>query len=119
MKTILEKMYDVLNRDGTPVYFPEQSTKECTENYIVVKFDGTISSLTVSSERPIYTVMCYVPKNNYRTLENFIFETKKKMKELYPLLMYAGNETPSFYDDDVKAHMISFQYLNCRKIENF
>lgn len=118
MKTILEQIYDVLRDDGTPVFFPEQKTGECLEPYIVIKTEGTIKPLIVSSERPIYTIMCYVPKNNYRTLEKLVTETKEKMRALYPLLMYEGNETPSFYDDNVKAHMISFQYLNCRKIIN-
>ncbi len=101
------------------------------KEYIVIKTDGTITEPVVSSERPIYTVMCYVPQNNYSRLESFVEETKRKMKNVFPLVMYIGkknvfplvmyigNETPSFYDEEIKAHMISFQYQGCRKLENW
>lgn len=115
---IIKQIFDVLKEDGTDVYFPMQKQDECKNKYIVVKMDGVNPTMNVSSERPIYTIMCYVPKNNYTMLEGFIKETKDKLKKLYPLIEYAGNETPSFYDDDVKAHMISFQYQGIRKILN-
>ena len=41
------------------------------------------------------------------------------MKQIFPLVMYVGNETASFYDKDKNAHMVSFQYQGCRKIENY
>lgn len=117
--SIIKQIRDVLSEDGTEVYFPTQHKGECLKEYIVVKQEGTITPLTVSSERPIYTLMLYVPLNQYSRLEDFIFETKQKIKKIYPLVMYAGNETASYYDEDKKANMISFQYYGCRKIENF
>lgn len=117
--SVLKKIRDVLREDGTEVYFPTQHKGQCLKEYIVIKLDGTNEELTVSSERPLYTIMCYVPENKYSRLEEFVFETKQKMKELFPMLMYAGNETPSFYDSDVKGNMKSFQYQGCRKIENW
>ena len=115
--SILKSIRDVLEKDGTKVYFPTQHKGDCLEKYLVVKLDGSNIEMTVSSERPIYTIMCYVPKNEYSTLENFVYETKQKMKQIYPLVMYAGNETPSYYDEQIQGHMISFQYQGCRKIE--
>ena len=41
------------------------------------------------------------------------------MKKVFPMIRYIGNETASFYDEDVNAHMISFQYQGCRKISNW
>lgn len=116
---ILKQIRKVLSEDGTKVYFPSQHKGECTEKYIVVKHDGATEEFTVSSERPIYTIMCYVPYENYGQLEQFVLETKQKMKKLYPLVMYVGNDTPSIYENDIKSHMISFQYQGCRKIESF
>lgn len=115
--SILTEIRDTLSEDGTDVYFPEQHKGECIKEYIVVKGSGTVS-LTVSSEFALYTIILYVPKNKYSRLEDFKMETKQKMKQLYPKLMYIGNETETFYDDSVKGHMTSFQYQNCRKIEN-
>lgn len=115
---IIKALRRVLTSDGTPVFFPGQHKGECKKEYIVIKYDGAVDLEFVSSERPIYTIMCYVPENNYSRLESFVFETKQKMKRCFPLVMYGGNETPSYYDDGVKAHMISFQYLGVRKISN-
>lgn len=116
--SILKQIRDVLESDGTEVYFPSQHKGECTKEYIVVKADGAINETVVSSERPLYTLLCYVPEDEYSKLETFVYETKQKMKAMFPTVMYAGNETQSFYDDTVKGHMISFQYQGCRKIEN-
>lgn len=120
MSSVLKTIRDTLEKDGTTdVFFPSQHKGECLKEYIVIKKDGTIEETTVSSERPIYTLLCYVPQDEYSRLETLVAETKQKMKEVFPLVMYIGNETPSFYDDDVKGHMISFQYQGCRKIENW
>lgn len=116
---ILKKIRDVLSEDGTDVYFPLQKMGECEKQYIVVKYDGAIDLDSVSSDRPIYTILCYVPRDNYSNLEKFVIETKQKMKKCFPIVMYTGNETPSFYDETYKAHMVSFQYLGCRKINNY
>lgn len=115
--SIQKQIVDVLRKDGSKVYFPEQHEGECLNNYLVVKSEGVVPLLGTSSERPIYTVMCYVPKNRYSDLEDLVFKTKQKMKELYPMLMYTGNESPSIYDEDLKAHMVSFQYQGCRRIK--
>lgn len=119
MGNILKQISNVLKQDDTDVYFPSQHKGECAKEYIVIKMDGAVQEINVSSERPIYTIMCYVPETNYSRLESFVFETKQKMKKLFPLIMYVGNETPSFYEEKIKAHMISFQYQACRKIENW
>lgn len=114
--SILKQIVDVLKEDGTEAYFPGQHKGDCIKEYLVVKMDGSVYPLSVSSERPIYTIMCYVPLNQYSRLEEFVMETKQKMKKMYPTVMYEGNETPSVYDDTNKSYMISFQYLGCRKI---
>lgn len=115
--SILTQIRDCLEEDGTDVYFPSQHKGNCIKEYVVVKEDGATTVYGVSSERPIYTIMCYVPENNYSRLEPFVLEIKKKMKQIFPLVMYLGNETSSYYDEEIRGHMISFQYQGCRKIE--
>lgn len=118
MKPVLKQIYDCLKQNNINVYFAGQHEGECTERYTVIKKGGATTEYNVSSERPLYTIMCYVPKHNYSDIEEYVLEIKKHMKELYPLVMYTGNETDSFYDENVKGHMVSFQYQGCRKIES-
>jgi hypothetical protein len=115
-KEVIKQIYDTL-LEQFDTYFPGQHSGECESPYIVLKKDGAYDPIVVSSERPIYTIMCYVPKNRYSYLETFVNNVKKQMKSIYPIVMYAGNETSSYYDEEVKGHMISFQYYGCRKIE--
>jgi hypothetical protein len=118
-KEVSKQIYDLLKQNNFDVYFPSQHKGECISKYVVIKHDGAYQPLTVSSERPIYTIMCYVPEQSYSELESFVLEIKRTMKNIFPLVMYLGNETPSYYDDSVKGHMISFQYYGARKIKNW
>lgn len=116
---MLKKIYDVLNGAGIDVYFPGVHEGDCVSPYVVVKSGGTMSLISVSSERPLYTIMCYVPADMYSSLEILRDLVKNEIKKLYPAVEYAGNETQSFYDEDVKGHMISFQCQGIRKLSNF
>jgi hypothetical protein len=118
-KEVSKQIYDLLKQNNFDVYFPSQHKGECISKYVVIKHDGVYQPLTVSSERPIYTIMCYVPEQNYSELESFVLDVKRTMKNIFPLVMYAGNETSSYYDDNIKSHMVSFQYYGVRKIENW
>ncbi len=105
-----------LKNKGFDVYSPGIKTGECTSKYIVIKNDGSSKHLSVSSDEDFYAVMCYVPKDKYSLLEPFIQEVKLKMKELEPMILPYGSQTPSYYDDSLKAHMISIEYKNYKKI---
>ena len=39
------------------------------------------------------------------------------MKELYPMIQPYGQQLPSYFDDDVKAHYIAIEYENYKKVE--
>ena len=71
---IIQAIRDAIQCDGIDCFYPGQHKGECTKEYVVVKTGGTIST-DVSSERPIYTIMCYVPVNKYSKLETLIFNT--------------------------------------------
>lgn len=105
-----------LKKAGFDVYSPGTKVGECTKEYIVVKNDGSSKHPTVSSDNDLYAVMCYVPKENYSRLEPMVQEVKKAMKGLEPMILPYGSQTPSYYDDSYKAHMISIEYKNYKKI---
>lgn len=117
--SILSQIRDAIQEDGIDCFYPSQHMGECKKEYVVLKTGGTVSETNVSSERPVYTLMCYVPENKYSRLESMLIDVKTSMKKVFPMVRYVGNETSSFYDEDVNAHMISFQYQGCRKISNW
>ena len=104
-----------LKNQGFDVYSPGTKTGECTSEYLVVKNDGSSKHVSFSTDVDLYAVMCYVPKEKYSTLEPLVQMVKKSMKELEPMIKPYGSQTPSYYDDSVKAHMVSIEYKNYKK----
>lgn len=105
-----------LKKNGFNVYSPATKDGECKEEYIVLKHDGSSKLPNFSSDSDIYAIMCYVPKKKYSKLEPMVQRVKQVMKELEPMIMSRGVQTPSFYDDEYKAHMVSISYYNYKKI---
>lgn len=105
-----------LKNQGFDVYSPGMKTGECTFEYVVVKNDGSSKHLSFSTDVDLYAVMCYVPKEKYSALETFVRRIKNSMKELEPMILPYGSQTPSYYDDSVKAHMVSIEYKNYKKL---
>lgn len=117
METVIQQIKNKLSEDGTEVYFPGYHKGECMKPYIVVKYAGAVDLINMSSDRPLYDILLYVPENKYSMLENFRFETMKKMKQIFPLVkIVGGSETQSVYEEEIKAHMISIQYQGIRKL---
>lgn len=108
-------IYDKLKEHGIDVYSPGQKVGECTSPYVVVKNAGRLVSTEISSSQDQYDLMCYVPKENYSTLESFVDNIETIMDELFPMLRSLHFRTASYYDDSVKAHMISTQFVNWKK----
>lgn len=109
-------IYTHLKTKGIDVYFPSQAIGDVVEPRVVVKADGTSKFNGFSTMLCIYDVMCYVPKDRYSTLEEFVSQVREFMKELEPRIMPTHFETSDFYDDSVKGHMVSIQYRNYKKI---
>lgn len=105
-----------LKKQGFDVYSPGMKTGECTSEYLVVKNDGSSKHTSFSTDVDLYAVMCYVPKDKYSSLEPLVQRAKKSMKELEPMIKPYGSQTPSYYDDDLNAHMISIEYKNYKKL---
>ena len=111
-----QDIYTCLVNAGFEVYPPGIKVGDCTSEYIVVKNDGSTRHPSLSTDLDLYSVMCYVPKNKYSTLEPLVQKVKKTMKGLEPMIIPYGMQTPSYYDDSYKAHMISIEYVNYKKI---
>ena len=112
-KTVWERISDALKEHSIEVYPPALKKGECKSEYVVVKTDGSSQVGSFSSQTVYYTFMLYVPKNQYTQLERFKQIVKGVIgTDLYPMLMPTGQETPDFYDDTVKAHMVSITYRN-------
>lgn len=101
-----------LKKEGFEVYPPANKTGECKSEYVVVKNDGSNSSNAFSFDNDLYSIMCFVPREKYSSLEPFVQRIKKSMTKLNPLFLPYGLQTPSYYDDTVKAHMVSISYKN-------
>lgn len=110
-----EDIYVKLKEHNIEVYSPGQKTGECTAPYVVVKTAGRVGSTEISSSQDLYDIMCYVPKDAYSTLEPFVDNIETIMDELFPMIRPMHFRTASFYDDSVKGHMISTQYVNWKK----
>lgn len=105
-----------LKKQGFDVYSPGVKVGECISEYLVVKNDGSSKHQNFSTDVDMYAVMCYVPKNKYSSLEPLVQKVKNAMKELEPMILPYGSQTPSYYDDSVKAHMVNIEYKNYKKL---
>ena len=116
MNPVWDRAFKTLAEEGFDVYPPTTKTGTCKAPYVVIKDEGTNRADSISSTLTYYTVMCYVPLSGYSELYEYKESVKKALKALEPMLMPTHYETPSFYDDTLKAHMISVQYRNYRKL---
>lgn len=114
--TVWETIFNHLVSKGFTVYSPGTKTGECTAEYVVVKNDGSTQHVKASTDVDLYSIMCYVPQQRYSKLEALVLRVKQAMKELYPQVIPYGSQTPSYYDDNYKAHMISVEYKNYKKM---
>ena len=111
-----QDIFKCLKSAGFDVYSPSVKIGECTSSYIVVKNNGSSKHESFSTDIDLYSVMCYVPRDEYSKLEPMILEVKAVMKALEPMILPYGAQTPSFYDDNYKAHMVSIEYKNYKKM---
>lgn len=111
-----QDIFKHLKSAGFDVYSPGVKIGECMSQYIVLKNNGSTKHESFSSDIDLYSVMCYVPRDKYSELEPLIQRVKEVMKGLRPMILPYGSQTPSFYDDTYKAHMVSIEYKNYKKL---
>lgn len=105
-----------LKSNGILAYSPSQKGGECTEPYTVVKDMGASKMAGYSTTVNLYELLCYVPKNSFTKLDEYVSKVEKVMEKLKPMIMPTYYKTPSYYDDAIKGHMVSVQYQNYKKI---
>ena len=111
-----QDIYLHLKEENFETYSPGIKIGECISEYIVVKNDGSSKHPSFSTDVDLYAIMCYVPKDKYSTLETLVQRIKLSMKKMEPMIRAYGSQTPSYYDDSIKAHMINIEYKNYKKI---
>lgn len=110
-----QDLYSHLVSKGFLVYAPEQHVGDCLEPMLIVKNDGSYVHNYYSTDLDMYAILCYVPKLQYSKLDVLLQQVKKAMDDLYPMFRPYGTQTPSAYDDFVKGHYTTIQYVNYKK----
>lgn len=116
MKTVLEDIYDTLKENGFETYYPSQKVGECKSEYVVIKKEGSSQHGTFKTDDDQYSILCYVPQTRYGDLERLLLKVKSTMKKIYPRVIPLGSQSPSYYDELIKAHMITIYYKNYKKM---
>lgn len=112
-----QDLYLHLQKSGFDVYAPGVKLgTECSSPYLVVKKDGSSFHTFASTYVDLYTIMCFVAKQDYSKLDEFVQRVKRAMKFAEPMFYPTGAQTPSYYDDSIKAHMVSITYKNYKKM---
>lgn len=112
----LKDLYRYLKAEGYDVYFPEQHVGECSKPYIVLKYSGSVTVQGISSRADLYDIFIYVPRDKYSLLDEMVQSIVKVMAGLKPLFFkHNDQQTASIYDDDIKAHCVSVEYVNYKK----
>lgn len=109
------EIFKHLKSQGFDVRSPGQSNGDCKSKYIVVKFDGETGHGEFSTNDTIYSLLCYVPKDRYSMIDDFIREVQKSMKQLEPMIKSNNEVSSSFYDDNFKAYYVSLTYKNYKR----
>lgn len=110
-------IYKALERNDIKVFFPSQPVGDCLFPYVIVKNDGSYKHAKMSTDRDMYSLQCYVPRDRYSELEPLVQKVKRVItKELYPMIRPYGQQMPSYYDQDIKAHYVSVEFENYKKI---
>lgn len=108
---VLKKKYDV--------YSPAQHKGQCLSPYLVLKHNGVTPYENYTSERYLWDILIYIPFDAYSTLEDFAKDVRKTiLSELYPMLRIVNVMSVPFYDDTIKAYMVSIQCESFTKNEN-
>lgn len=110
-----EDIFECLESSGFEVYSPGIKTGDCTAPYVVITLGSSTEHTSFSTNVDLYSVMCYVPKQAYSTLEPFVRSVENALQALEPMILSYGQRQPSYYDDAFKAHMVSIMYKNYKK----
>ena len=110
-----QDIFKHLKEHNFDVRSPGISKGDCTNKYVVVKFGGETSHGSFSTNDTYYDLLCYVPKERYSQIDSFVREVQKCMKDMEPMIIPTNEVSPSYYDDNFKAHYVSIGYKNYKR----
>jgi len=108
-----QKIYDLLDENAFEVYFPAQKVGDALTKYVVVAENGGDGTRGVA--RDYFDILCYVPEEQYSTMNDFVVSVETCLKKLYPKIKSTYTRTSPYHDTDIKAWMVSVEYQNWRK----
>ena len=115
--TRIKDLYKAIQNSGIDTYFPGQHKGECIKPYAVVKPSISTPYLEYSSMIHYVDVLCYVPDNQFSTLETLVKSVEKAVRdELFPTIKNQHEYTEPFYDDSVKGWMQKATFVYYTKI---
>ena len=80
-----------------------------TRNTLILSKKSKMSSISNSlSGFQYWEVMCYVPATSMLALDNLVKEVETTLKNIGVEL--TNSNTPEFYDEQLKAYMISVEF---------
>lgn len=104
-----------LKNSGFSVFSPGQHSGDCVEPYVVVNIGSAVPFNSLTTIQTPYDILCYVPKEQFSTLEGYVNSVESCLKQC-PFLKSSHYRTPAYYDEDIKGHMISTQFVNYRRM---
>ncbi|EKQ52755.1 MULTISPECIES: hypothetical protein [unclassified Clostridium] len=108
-QTLWQEIYLHLKKLGYEVYSPGQKRDKCQNSYVVIKENGTFRVAGNVAGYKLFDIIIYHPMSNYSTMEFYVENIKKAIKDIDELVP-TGNETPSIIDDQVQAYATSIEY---------
>jgi len=114
-QTLWQKIFLYLKKLGYEVYSPGQKRDKCQNSYVVIKENGTFRVAGNVAGYKLFDIIIYHPMSNYSTMEFYVENIKKAIKDIDELVP-TGNETPSIIDDQIKAYTTSIEYKQFKKL---
>lgn len=111
-------IYQRLKAEGIDVYEPGQHKGDCVSPYVVTRPSGDQQYMDYSTEVMYCDVLCYVPRDHFSQLDDFVAQVKSALKNLYPQVKESHMEVTGYLDDTNKSYMWSIQYQSYRQFFN-
>nr|WP_152752784.1 hypothetical protein [Clostridium estertheticum] len=109
-QTLWQKIFLHLEKKRYEVYSPGQKRDKCEATYVVIKENG-IHGQDGGNKLGFkaFDIIIYHPISNYSSMEFYVENIKKALKEIKELRA-TGTETPAIIDDEVQAYTTSIEY---------
>lgn len=116
MQQIWQMIVKYLKDNGIDAYAPGTHKEKCTSPYVVVKTTTTTRYLQYSTRIMYIDMMCY--GRTMSETNELVDKVTETLKGMSPIIKPTQDYSIPFYDDDVKAWLISVTYRNYAKYYN-